>query len=91
MAGTHSGRGWAIALLVAESVPALILATVIVLLAGPQQLSAPRTKRVLTNIEFCVDISSSMTTPAGRRQPIRCLDEGDRSISGHSQRATRSD
>jgi Ca-activated chloride channel homolog len=63
--GHASGRGWAIALLIAESVPALILATVIVLLAGPQQLSAPRTKRVLTNIEFCVDISSSMTTPLG--------------------------
>jgi Ca-activated chloride channel family protein len=46
-------------------VPALILAVVIVLLAGPQQLSAPRTKRVLTNIEFCVDVSSSMRTPLG--------------------------
>jgi Ca-activated chloride channel homolog len=63
--GQGSGRDWAIALLMAESVPALILATVIVLLAGPQQLSAPRTKRALTNIEFCVDISSSMTSPLG--------------------------
>ena len=59
------GRGWAVALGLAESVPALILAVVIVLLAGPQQLSAPRTKRVLTNIEFCVDVSSSMITPFG--------------------------
>ena len=37
-----SGRGWAFAIQVAESLPALILATVIVLLAGPQRLSAPR-------------------------------------------------
>ncbi len=59
------GRGWAVVLAIAESVPALILAMVIVLLAGPQQLSAPRTKRVLTNIEFCVDVSSSMTSPLG--------------------------
>jgi Ca-activated chloride channel homolog len=28
-------------------------------------LSAPRTKRVLTNIELCVDVSSSMITPFG--------------------------
>jgi Ca-activated chloride channel homolog len=63
--GQRSGRGWAITLALADSVPALILAVVIVLLAGPQQFSAPRTKRVLTNIEFCVDVSSSMTTPLG--------------------------
>src|SRR5882724_11165320 len=63
--GQSSGRGWGVALNVAESVPALILAVVIVLLAGPQQLSAPRSKRVLTNIEFCVDVSSSMITPLG--------------------------
>ncbi len=63
--GHSSGRGWAVALATAESVPALILAVVIVLLAGPQQLSAPRNKRVLTNIEFCVDVSSSMITPLG--------------------------
>jgi Ca-activated chloride channel family protein len=63
--GQPSGKAWSFALGLAESVPALILAVVIVLLAGPQQLSAPRTKRVLTNIELCVDISSSMITPLG--------------------------
>jgi Ca-activated chloride channel family protein len=63
--GQSSGRAWAIGLALAESIPALILAAVIVILAGPQQLSAPRTKRVLTNIELCVDISSSMTSPLG--------------------------
>ena len=53
------GRGRALAFLLglAESIPPLILATVIVLLANPQQLSLPRTKRVLTNIELAVDIS----------------------------------
>jgi Ca-activated chloride channel homolog len=63
--GHDSRRAWAFLLGLAESLPALILATVIVLLAGPQQLSAPKTKRVLTNIEFCVDVSSSMITPLG--------------------------
>jgi Ca-activated chloride channel family protein len=63
--GQSSGRAWAVALGMAECLPALVLATVIVLLAGPQQLSAPRTRRVLTNIELCVDVSSSMITPFG--------------------------
>lgn len=63
--GHSSGRGWAVALAVGESIPALILAVAIVLLAGPQKLSAPRTRRVLTNIELCVDVSSSMITPFG--------------------------
>lgn len=52
-------------LAMAESLPALILGAVIVLLANPQQLSLPRTKRVLTNIEFAVDISGSMTAEFG--------------------------
>ena len=49
----------------AESVPAFVLAIVILLLANPQQMSLPRTKRVLTNIEFAVDISGSMTASFG--------------------------
>ncbi len=49
----------------AESLPAMLLAVVIFLLAVPQQLSEPKTKRSLTNIEFCVDISGSMTAPFG--------------------------
>jgi Ca-activated chloride channel homolog len=60
-----SGRAWAALLGLAESLPALILAVVIVLLAGPQQLSSPKSRRVLTNIEFCVDVSGSMTAPFG--------------------------
>jgi Ca-activated chloride channel family protein len=46
-----------------------MLAIVVVLLAGPQAWEAPRTKRVLTNIQFCVDVSGSMTAKFG---------EGDR-------------
>jgi Ca-activated chloride channel homolog len=38
---------------------------VIVVLAGPQRLGEPQSKRVLTNIELCVDVSGSMTTPFG--------------------------
>lgn len=49
----------------AASLPALALAVVVLILAGPQKLSEPKTKRVMTNIEFCVDISGSMTAPLG--------------------------
>ena len=47
---------------VAESIPALLLAIAIVLLAGPERWEEPRSKRLLTNIEFCVDVSGSMTS-----------------------------
>jgi Ca-activated chloride channel family protein len=60
----HSGAahgGWlAFFLRCAESLPALLLALVILILAGPQKWDEPRQKRVLTNIEFCVDVSGSM-------------------------------
>lgn len=61
----NTGRIWAGVLKIAESMPALVLSLVILLLAGPQRLSAPKSRRVLTNIEFCVDVSGSMTTPLG--------------------------
>ncbi len=49
----------------AETLPALLLAVVIVILAGPQAWDEPRSKRVLTNIQFCVDVSGSMTAQFG--------------------------
>ncbi len=59
------GTRWGVAVSLAECLPALILAVVILLLAGPRQLSDPKTKRIMTNIEFCVDISGSMTASFG--------------------------
>lgn len=59
------GNVWRVAIGLAESLPALVLAVVVLILAGPQRLSEPRTKRTLTNIEFCVDISGSMTATFG--------------------------
>jgi Ca-activated chloride channel family protein len=63
--GAKSGKRLAALVNVAETLPALLLAVVVVLLAGPQRLSEPRTKRSLTNIEFCVDVSGSMAAPFG--------------------------
>ncbi len=50
---------------VAQCLPAILLAVVVAILCGPQQLSEPKTKKRLTNIEFCVDISGSMTAQFG--------------------------
>ena len=60
-----SGRLLRAALGVGESLPALLLATAVLLLALPQELAAPKQKRALTNIQFCVDISGSMTAKFG--------------------------
>lgn len=63
--GAASGTWLKHLLTAAESLPALLLALVILILAGPQSWGAPRSKRVLTNIQFCVDVSRSMTAPFG--------------------------
>ena len=64
--GTQSaGRMFSFLINQAERLPALILAVVIVLLAGPTQMGEPKTQKVLTNIEFCVDVSGSMTASFG--------------------------
>ncbi len=59
------GTGLRVTVDLAESVPGAILAVVVLILAGPQRTGEPKTKRTLTNIEFCVDVSGSMLTPFG--------------------------
>jgi Ca-activated chloride channel family protein len=61
----RGGWVWWTLLSLAESLPALMLAVGILLLAGPQKYGAPETKRRMTNIQFCVDVSGSMTSPFG--------------------------
>lgn len=60
-----SGRVMRALLGVGESLPALLMAAAILLLALPQELAAPKQKRALTNIQFLVDISGSMTAKFG--------------------------
>ena len=61
---THKSRRWAARVLAATSIlPALVLATIVVLLAGPQRMSPPKEERVLTNIEIVLDVSGSMSSP----------------------------
>jgi Ca-activated chloride channel family protein len=49
----------------ANTLAPLLLAGAILLLAGPQRVASPRKERVLTNIEFVLDVSGSMMTPFG--------------------------
>ena len=59
-------RRWLPGLLTAAGViPAVILAAVVVILAGPQRLGPPGQERVLTNIELVLDVSGSMSSPIG--------------------------
>ena len=63
----RAGKGtfWRVLLGGAEMLTPLLFAVVIIIFSGPQRLSAPKEKRVMTNIELCVDVSGSMTTPFG--------------------------
>ncbi len=63
--GERRGRALTGSLRIAESFPAITLALVVAILAGPQRWDEPQAKKVLTNIEFCVDVSGSMTASFG--------------------------
>ena len=62
----HRGGGWLrVGLDLAESLLPLLAAVGIAIAAGPVRTAEPKARRVLTNIEFCVDISGSMLAPCG--------------------------
>ena len=64
-ARSRDGRWLARLLRTVESLPALLLALVVVLAAAPQRWDEPRSQRELTNIEFCIDVSGSMLAQFG--------------------------
>jgi Ca-activated chloride channel family protein len=63
--GVKRGRFLRFFLDLAATFPVLLLAVAILILAGPQQLSEPKSKKVLTNIQFCLDVSGSMNAGYG--------------------------
>ncbi|NOX56539.1 MAG: VWA domain-containing protein [Planctomycetes bacterium] len=64
--GQSRSQKWlAVLLSGAESLPPLLLAVAIILCAVPLRLGLPRTRRVMTNIQFCVDVSGSMSSAFG--------------------------
>ncbi len=52
---------------VVNTLPPLILAIAIVLLAGPRKFERPKSERQLTNIMFVLDVSGSMTASFGEK------------------------
>ncbi len=52
---------------VVNTLPPLILAVAIILLAGPRKFERPKTERQLTNIMFVLDVSGSMTSSFGEK------------------------
>ena len=59
------GGGWWVAISLAESLPPLLAAVAVCILAGPQRNGPPQDKRSVTNIQFAVDVSGSMTATFG--------------------------
>ena len=49
----------------ANTLPALLLALAVLVLAGPRRPAPPENERILNNIIICLDVSGSMTTPFG--------------------------
>lgn len=64
-AAARSGVWLGRLLRVAALLPALLLAVAIVLLARPIRPDQPTQERILTNIEFVMDVSGSMSSPFG--------------------------
>lgn len=60
-----SGWVWWTLISLAEMLPSLLLAVVVLMLANPQRTGPPQQKRSVTNIEFCVDVSGSMMAGYG--------------------------
>lgn len=62
-----AGRHWRRIIGCFESIPPLLLVIAVILLAGPQTSGKPESRRELSNIEFCVDVSASMTAAFGEQ------------------------
>jgi Ca-activated chloride channel family protein len=50
----------------AGTLPAVLLAIAVLILAGPRKNAPPQDERVLNNIILCVDVSGSMSVPFGK-------------------------
>jgi Ca-activated chloride channel family protein len=62
----HGRGGYTKSLInLAESTAPILLAIVVWILACPMQLGKPESKRAITNIQFCVDVSGSMNAQFG--------------------------
>jgi Ca-activated chloride channel family protein len=61
----REGRRLRLLVNVAQTLPALILAVAVLILAGPRRPAPPENERILNNIIICLDVSGSMNAPFG--------------------------
>lgn len=59
------GLFWRILIYGAQCLPAALLAVAILVLAKPTKIAPPAEERLLTNIQFCLDVSTSMIFEMG--------------------------
>jgi Ca-activated chloride channel family protein len=62
-------EGWRLRALanLAGTLPAVLLAIAVLMLAGPRRPAPPLDERILNNIIICLDVSGSMGTPFGQK------------------------
>ena len=60
------GKGLRFLTNLAGTLPALLLAVAVLMLAGPRKTAPPQDERVMNNILLCVDVSGSMSAPFGK-------------------------
>lgn len=59
----------------AELIPQLVAAVVIVILAGPQVQRVPSDERIMSNIQICMDVSSSMSVDNRYQMAKKAMEE----------------
>ncbi len=62
---SNHNKWWFMLLRISRIIPKILLAIAIMLLAGPREFEQPKQERELTNIQFCIDVSGSMTADFG--------------------------
>ncbi|MBN2507745.1 MAG: VWA domain-containing protein [Verrucomicrobia bacterium] len=61
----RAGRRWRVLVNGANTLPALLLAIAVLVLAGPRRPAPPANERILNNILLCLDVSGSMSMRLG--------------------------
>lgn len=61
----REGRRLRVLVNLAQTLPALLLALAVLILAGPRRPAPPENERILNNIIICLDVSGSMSVPFG--------------------------
>ena len=76
----------------ANLLPALLVAVAILALAGPRRYAPPKNERIMTNIQFCLDISGSMRMPLpGPVKAARQRNASERKLLGYNNSYSRLD